>query len=94
MSDNIDEKEILELCKNLKSYRKAVGWSQEQFADKVGITRQTIASIESGKKLPSKTITLAILHILSVAIIPTVFATFGNKTLKKTIKDISSSFMK
>ena len=37
------------LSENIRNYRKAKGLSQEELADAVGTTRQTITSIEVGK---------------------------------------------
>jgi putative transcriptional regulator len=38
---------------NLKDRRQKMGISQETLADKVGVSRQTIISIESGRYVPS-----------------------------------------
>lgn len=38
---------------NLVEYRKRSGYSQEGLADKLGVSRQTIISIEKGKYNPS-----------------------------------------
>ncbi len=37
----------------LKIYRAMHELTQEQFADKIGVSRQTVIAIESGKYLPS-----------------------------------------
>ena len=49
------------LAKNLKSYRCACGWSQENLADIIGVTRQTILSVENGKREMTWTMFLAFL---------------------------------
>ena len=37
----------------LKDYREKAGLSQEKLADKLGVTRQTIISLESNRYVPS-----------------------------------------
>ncbi len=37
----------------LKEYREKAGLSQEKLADKLGVTRQTIISLESNRYVPS-----------------------------------------
>jgi putative transcriptional regulator len=48
----------------LKSARVALDLSQEQLADKVGVTRQTIGLIEAGKYNPSLNLCIAICEVL------------------------------
>ena len=48
----------------IKSARAAFDLSQEQLADKVGVTRQTIGMIESGKFNPSLQLCIAICKAL------------------------------
>lgn len=43
----------LRIGNNLKVARVVAGYSQEQLADRVGVTRQTIGLIEAGKYNPS-----------------------------------------
>lgn len=38
---------------HLKDYRQQRGFTQEQLADKLGVTRQTINAIEQGKYQPT-----------------------------------------
>lgn len=42
-----------EIISNLKQYRKQAGLTQEDLAQKLGVTRQTINAIEQGKYQPS-----------------------------------------
>lgn len=63
---SVSEDEIVKFCKNLKSLRQAANWTQEDLAKKAGVTRQTIASIENGKMIPSKTLFIAIAGIFTV----------------------------
>lgn len=45
------------ICR-VKSYRMDKGWSQDQLADKVGLKRQAIYDIESGRYLPNTSVAL------------------------------------
>jgi len=54
---------------NLKLYRLKAGvLTQEQLAEKVGTTRQTILSIEKGRYTPSVGLALRISQILGAAV--------------------------
>jgi putative transcriptional regulator len=41
------------LLSRLREYRHGHGWTQEELAAKLGVTRQTIIAIEQGKYQPS-----------------------------------------
>jgi DNA-binding XRE family transcriptional regulator len=72
-SPQLKEKDAELVIKNLKLLRQTMKWTQEDLARRVGVTRQTITAIESGKTIPSKTLALAILGIFtSLALLPTV----------------------
>lgn len=51
------DKELV-LLNNLKSLRKSKGFSQEQLAEMIGTTRQTIIAIEKGLFNPSAKLAL------------------------------------
>jgi len=69
----LEEKDAELVVNNLKLLRQTMKWTQEDLAKRVGVTRQTITAIESGKMIPSKTLALAILGLFtSVALLPTV----------------------
>ncbi|MDF0728923.1 helix-turn-helix domain-containing protein [Cytobacillus sp. S13-E01] len=71
----LKEKEAQLLSQNLKILRQTMKWTQEDLAKRVGVTRQTITAIESGKMVPSKTLALAILALFaSLAFLPAVGA--------------------
>lgn len=62
-----DEKmdEIERLQQNLKLIRRTVGWTIEEFADKIGVTKQTIINFESNKSKITKTTYIAMRAVLS-----------------------------
>ena len=43
--------------------RKQKGWTQQQLADQVGVTRQTVNAIEGGKYSPSLEVAFRIAHV-------------------------------
>lgn len=51
--------------KRMKIARVECDLSQEQLAEKVGVTRQTIGMIESGKYNPSLNLCIAMCHALN-----------------------------
>jgi putative transcriptional regulator len=53
---------------NLKVYRAMHGLTQEQLADKIGITRQTVIAIESDKYLPSLQLAFKIANLFEVIV--------------------------
>ena len=48
----------------LKAARAAKDWSQQQLADAVGVSRQTVNAIEKGDYNPTIRLCLAICHAL------------------------------
>jgi Zn-dependent peptidase ImmA (M78 family)/transcriptional regulator with XRE-family HTH domain len=59
-------KEII--AANLICYRKSLGLSQEQLAEQVGITRQSINNYENAKTLPDSKILSALATILGITL--------------------------
>jgi len=53
------------LSKHLKHLRLLCGFSQEQLADTLGVTRQTVIALETGKRPITKTMSLALLYVFS-----------------------------
>jgi putative transcriptional regulator len=53
---------------NLKSIRTNKGFTQEELAQKVGISRQSIYAIESGKFNPSILLALKIAYVLETSL--------------------------
>lgn len=52
------------LAENLGRIRKSAGWTQEEFASLLGISRQTISNIESGQSKIRWTLFLAMVFVL------------------------------
>jgi putative transcriptional regulator len=52
----------------LKVYRAMHDLTQEQLADKIGVSRQTVIAIESGKYLPSLGLAFKIARLFKVSI--------------------------
>ncbi len=48
---------------NVKEFRMKKGWSQQELADKVGVRRQAIYDIESGRYLPNTAIALRLARL-------------------------------
>lgn len=53
---------------NIKNYRNNARLTQEELADKAGVTRQTIIAIEKGKYIPSLELAFKIAKIFKVKI--------------------------
>lgn len=60
------EKMIKNLQKNLKLVRQASGWDQQQLADLIGVSRQTINNIENQKSPMNATQYVAIAAMLDI----------------------------
>lgn len=57
---------MMELNKQIKKYRTMMNLSQEELAEKVYVTRQTISNWETGKSYPdihSLLLLLSLIHI-------------------------------
>lgn len=44
------------LAQNLRRNREAMGWSQEEFADRAGIHRTYVSDLEGAKRNPTITV--------------------------------------
>lgn len=60
--------EIIRMQDNLLLIRRTVGWTAEEFGEKIGVTRQTINNIESGRNRLTKTQYIAMRSVLDVEI--------------------------
>ena len=56
------------LVNRVKDYRKGRGLTQEDLASKIGVSRQTIISIEKNKFIPGLDVALKISSSLEVSI--------------------------
>ena len=56
------------ISNNLKKLRQNAGMTQQQLADIVGVTRQTIIAIEANKYSPSLEVAFIIAQVLRVKI--------------------------
>lgn len=61
--------------KNLRFLRKALGWSAQRLGEEIGVTRQTINNLESGKVKLSRTQYLALLFVFIKEVVA-----FSNET--------------
>ena len=58
----------VKFSENLKSFRKAAGFTQQQFADALGMQRSTYAYYETGKSEPNIENTILIARLFSVTV--------------------------
>lgn len=58
----------MRMQENLLLIRRTVGWSASKFAEKIGVTRQTINNIESGRNKLNKTQYIAMRSVLDAEI--------------------------
>ncbi|MBR6253013.1 MAG: helix-turn-helix transcriptional regulator [Clostridia bacterium] len=77
-----EEAEIQRFQKNIVLIRKLAGWTAEEFANKVGITRQTMSNIENNKSKLSKTQYIAMRFVLK-ELIAYPYANMDRKKNKK-----------
>lgn len=76
-----DEELINRLQTHLSTIRKAAGWSGERLANELGIMKQTVSSLETGKTRMTK------MHYLAIrAVFNNEIAVSGNEDLAKIIQ--------
>ncbi len=61
--------EIARMQENLLLIRRTVGWTAEEFGQRIGVTRQTINNIESGRSRLTKTQYIAMRSILDAEVL-------------------------
>lgn len=61
--------EIIRMQENLLLIRRTVGWTAEEFGDRIGVTRQTINNIEFGRSKLTKTQYIAMRSVLDAEMI-------------------------
>ena len=75
------------MVNNLKYYRKLKGYSQEQLANIVGVSRNTISSIECNQYLPGCELFLKLVYALQANVISLNYDQFIHiKEMKAKIK--------
>ena len=57
-----------DILNQVRRHRLAAGLTQQDLADRVGVTRQTILSIEKGKYTPSVALALTLAGIFQVPV--------------------------
>ncbi len=57
----------LQITNRLKELRSAKGWTQEQLAEAVGVSRQSINSIERDRYVPSLPLALSFARVFECA---------------------------
>lgn len=55
-------------AENLQALRKQKGWSQEQLADAIGVTRQTVSKWELGSTTPELEKLLALSQLFAISL--------------------------
>lgn len=53
----------MKLSNRVKALRRQTDWTQEQFADLIGVTRQTVISLEKGSYTPSLLLAMQIARV-------------------------------
>ena len=61
--------EIQRMQDNLLLIRRTVGWTAEKFGDQIGVTRQTINNIESGRNKLTKTQYIAMRSVIEAEMV-------------------------
>lgn len=61
--------EITRMQENLLLIRRTVGWTAEEFGDRIGVTRQTINNIEFGRNRLTKTQYIAMRSVLDAEMV-------------------------
>lgn len=92
----IDDQTIKDFTSNLKTLRRTVGWTQEELAKKVGVTRQTITAIENGSNLPSATLVAALAGVFfaTATFMPVLSAVVGVTGIGNVFKKIFGNDIK
>ena len=57
-----------EIRSHVRRHRAAAGLTQQELAERVGVTRQTVISIEKGKYTPSVALALSIAAVFDVRV--------------------------
>lgn len=80
---DLEKRLIHRFQENLATIRKVAGWSSKKLADEIGVTRQTISNLESGKSKMTKTQYLALRFVIQIEVIQN-----NNFTLATIVKSL------
>lgn len=56
------------LRNNLRDAREAVGWTQAELADAIGVSRKTVNTVENGVFIPSVVVALKLAQALGTTV--------------------------
>ena len=59
---------MAELGNRLREAREAKGWTQAQLAERIGVSRKTINTVENGVFVPSTLLALSLARALGVSV--------------------------
>ena len=82
-TSEIEQWWISQFQENLGALRKVAGWTTQQLANELGVARQTISNLETGRSPMTKLQYLALRTVFSAEI-----AECGNRELAKIIKTL------
>ena len=82
-TSEIEQLWISQFQENLGALRKVAGWTTQQLANELGVARQTISNLETGRSPMTKLQYLALRTVFSAEI-----AEYGNRELAKIIKTL------
>lgn len=86
--------EIARMQKYLLLIRRTVGWTAEEFGDRIGVTRQTINNIESGRTKLTKTQYIAMRSVLDAEMAQSPEDTKMLRTLLEILVDSPEKYSK
>ncbi len=56
------------LRNNLRDAREAIGWTQAELADAIGVSRKTVNTVENGVFIPSVVVALKLAQALGTTV--------------------------
>ena len=86
--------EIQRMQDNLLLIRRAIGWTAAEIGDQIGVTRQTINNIESGRNKLTKTQYIAMRSVIDAEIVKHPEETEMVKTLLDMLVDHPENYSK
>lgn len=86
--------EIQRMQDNLLLIRRTIGWTAAEFGDQIGVTRQTINNIESGRNKLTKTQYIAMRSVIDAEIVKHPEETQMVKTLLNMLIDHPENYSK